>query len=117
MLIIIIFPPKSIFVAIALSPASLHMDTANSVSIAIPVILRSIFKYCESSPVLLLSDVKMFIIPVSLSMLKSIISTPAAIDMYIANSGLYCFIIIIIIREIRPRPIIFIISILCSPLS
>lgn len=46
----IIFPPKSIFVAIALSPASRQIDTANSVSIAIPVILRRIPKYSEFNP-------------------------------------------------------------------
>lgn len=38
-LIIIILPPKSILLAIALSPESLQILTANSVSIAIPVIL------------------------------------------------------------------------------
>lgn len=43
-LTIIIFPPKSILLAIALSPESLQILTANSVSIAIPVILKIIFK-------------------------------------------------------------------------
>ena len=37
-LIIIIFPPKSILLAIAVSPESLQILTANSVNIAIPVI-------------------------------------------------------------------------------
>ena len=43
-LIIIILPPKSILLAIALSPESLQILTANSVSIAIPVIFNIIFK-------------------------------------------------------------------------
>ena len=45
MLITITLPPKSILLAIADSPLSLHMLTANSVSIAIPVILSNIPKY------------------------------------------------------------------------
>ena len=42
--IIITFPPKSTFEAIALSPESLHILTANSVKNAIPVILISTVK-------------------------------------------------------------------------
>ena len=45
MLITITLPPKSILLAIADSPLSLHMLTANSVSIAIPVILSNMLKY------------------------------------------------------------------------
>ncbi len=40
--IMITFPPISILLAIALSPESLQMLTANSVKIAIPVILIKI---------------------------------------------------------------------------
>ena len=40
--IIIIFPPKSILLAIAFSPESLQILTANSVMIAIPVIFNNI---------------------------------------------------------------------------
>ena len=43
-LIIIIFPPKSILLAIAVCPASLQILVANSVRIAIPVIFNNIFK-------------------------------------------------------------------------
>ena len=42
--IIITFPPISTLLAIADSPESLHILTANSVNIAIPVIFISIFK-------------------------------------------------------------------------
>lgn len=42
--IIITFPPISTLLAIADSPESLHILTANSVKIAIPVIFISIFK-------------------------------------------------------------------------
>ena len=52
MLIIIILPPKSILLAIALSPESLQILTANSVSIAIPVIFKSIPKNVLPAPVL-----------------------------------------------------------------
>ena len=63
MLIIIIFPPKSILLAIAVSPESLQMLVANSVSIAIPVIFKSIFKKELPSPVLLVRFFKRLITP------------------------------------------------------
>ena len=50
-------------------------------------------------------------ISVILSERNSNIRTPAIIDTYIANSGLYCLSIIAIIRAINPIPIIFIMSI------
>lgn len=41
----------------------------------------------------------------------NIIKTLAINDMYIANSGLYCFMIMIIITAVKAMPTIFIISI------
>ena len=110
-LTIIIFPPKSILFAIAVSPESLHILTANSVSIAMPVILSSIFKNCPPIPILLLKFESIEIIPASFPNSMKSISIPEIIDMYTANSGLYCLRIIITIREVSPTPIIFIISI------
>lgn len=63
-LITIILPPKSILLAIAFSPLSLHIVTANSVSIAIPVILSNTPKYSAFIPVLLLRFFSKFIIPI-----------------------------------------------------
>ena len=42
---------------------------------------------------------------------NSNINIPAIIEVYKANSGLYCFKIIIIINAVNPIPIIFVISI------
>ena len=102
MVIIITFPPISTLLAIADSPESLHMLTANSVNIAIPVIFINIFK----KPLFMLVLLDISCISVIISDIESvsinIINTPASIDAYIANSGLYCFIIIIIITAIKP---------------
>ena len=54
-------------------------------------------------------------IPASLSINMNMISALAISDMYTANSGLYCFMIIIIITAVRAMPIIFIISIFLLP--
>ena len=45
------------------------------------------------------------------------INTPAIIDTYIANSGLYCFRITIIISASKPIPIILITSVIFSSYS
>ena len=116
MLIIITFPPRSTLLAIAVSPASLHMLTANSVSIAIPVIFSNILKYSEFIPVFLLKLVSNVIIPVTLSNTKNNMIAQAIIDTYIVNSGLYCLITTIIMRAISPTPIIFTMSIYNLPL-
>ena len=107
----------STLLAIALSPESLHMLTANSVSIAIPVIFINITKNSLFMFVLLDILFIISIIPESVPDAKVSISTPAIIEAYIANSGLYCFSITIIITAIKAIPIIFIISIFPSPLS
>lgn len=60
MLIIIIFPPKSILLAIAVSPESLQMLTANSVSTAIPVIFKSISKNTIPVPAFICKILKNF---------------------------------------------------------
>ena len=86
-----IFPPISILLAIELSPESLQILTANSVSIAIPVIFNNIPK---NSPPRLVLFAKLFnndTIPDNLSKLIKSISPPANNDTYRLNSGLYCF--------------------------
>ena len=103
----------SLLFAIDDSPASLHMLTANSVNIAIPVIFNIIFKNCWFIAVLLDIDCIRFIISLNLLNINHIIIIPAVIDIYIANSGLYCFTIIMIINDIIPIPTIFIISSIC----
>ena len=110
----IIFVPISILLAIAASPESLHMLTANSDKNAIPVIFISRVKKVLLIDVLFASVCSKFIIPVSLSITSSKISTPVSRLMYIANSGLYCFKSIIIINAIKPIPIILITSKLIS---
>ena len=60
------------------------------------------------------SVVSKFIIAPILSVIRSKIVAPAKRDMYNVNSGLYCLIIIMIIKEISPIPIIFKISILLT---
>lgn len=107
---IIIFPPKSTLFAIELSPKSLHMLTANSVKIDMPVTFNNIFRNSLFILVLSAKAVSRLTIPVSLSTISNIINTPAINDIYTANSGLYCFIIIIIAKDIKPTPKIFIIS-------
>ena len=52
-----------------------------------------------------------FIIPLNVSVSIVSIKTPAIIEAYIANSGLYCFSMTMIITDIKPIPIILIISI------
>src|SRR5699024_10929871 len=64
---IITFPPMSTLFAIALSPVSLHMLTANSVRNAMPVILISNFKNSLFIDALFESEVKRSTIPLILS--------------------------------------------------
>ena len=89
--IIIIFVPISILLAIAPSPESLQMLTANSERNAIPVIfiksvMNSIF-ICDLSCMDFIRD----IIPSNLSITKIKIKAPVRILINIAYSGLYCF--------------------------
>ena len=79
---------------------------ANSARNAIPVIFNSSSKNSLLIPDLLLIVFNKFIIPSSLLNIKNIIAIPAIIEIYIANSGLYCLIIIIIINDTSPIPII-----------
>ena len=95
--IIIIFVPISILLAIAASPESLHILIANSDKKAIPVIFINNPKNSLLIDALLDIDCNKFIIPVSLSVTISNIRTPTKRLIYILNSGLYCFKIIIII--------------------
>lgn len=92
----------SILFAIAVSPESLHMLTANSVKNAIPVIFISNVKNWLFIAVLLARFVKSSTTPDILLSISPSISAPAISDTYITNSGLYCFKIIIIIKAIRP---------------
>ena len=99
---IITFPPISILFAIAVSPESLQILTANSVKNAIPVIFISKVKNVLLIAVLFARLVKSSTTPdILLSIIPSI-SAPAISDTYITNSGLYCFKIIIIIKAIKP---------------
>ena len=101
---IITLPPKSILLAIAASFESLHMLTANSVKIAIPVILSINVINSLLTDIL---DVKLFIRDITFEIFENTkvsINAPAINETYIANSGLYCFKSIIIIRAIRPIP-------------
>lgn len=107
---IITLLPNSILLAIADSPASLQMLTANSVRKAIPVIFNRILRKELLMPALLLIDCSKLIIEENFPNTKENINTPAINETYTANSDLYCFIIIIIIKEINPIPIIFITS-------
>lgn len=102
--IIITFPPISTLLAIALSPESLHILTANSVKSAIPVIFMSKPKNSLFNEALLAILVNKLIIPEILENTKVSINAPAINETYIVNSGLYCFIIIIIIRATNPIP-------------
>lgn len=96
------FPPISILLAIAVSPESLHILTANSVKNAIPVIFISNVKNVLFIAVLLTRLVKSSTTPdILLSIIPSI-KAPAIRDTYITNSGLYCFKIIIIIKATKP---------------
>ena len=52
------------------------------------------------------------IIPLILSIIKTKINAPASKETYNVNSGLYCLTIIMIIKEIKPIPIILITSII-----
>ena len=111
----IILLPNSILLAIAASPESLHILTANSDKNAIPVIfINSIMKLVFIS-VLFTIDCIRAIIPSSLSITKVKINTPVSKLIYTANSGLYCFNNIMIIRAIIAIPTIFIISIIQLP--
>ena len=110
---IITFPPKSTLEAIALSPASLHILTANSVKNAIPVIFISIFKNSWLVPFILFTRLESkSTIPDTLSRTNKRIKLLAISDMYTANSGLYCFIMITITTAYMAIPMIFTISII-----
>ena len=104
---IITFPPRSILLAIAASFESLHILTANSVKIAIPVILSI---NVINSLLTDIFDVRLFIKDITFEIFENTkvnINAPAINDTYIANSGLYCFNIIIIISAISPIPYYF----------
>ena len=73
---IIIFVPISILLAIAASPESLHMLTANSDKNAIPVIFINSAKNVLFIEALLAIDCNSSIIPVSLSITRRSINTP-----------------------------------------
>lgn len=108
--IIIILLPISILLAIALSPESLQMLTANSDRNAIPVIFISNSKNELFIEALFANDCINDTIPCNLSITRIKINSPVAMLIYIANSGLYCFSNMIIIKPIRLIPIIFMIS-------
>lgn len=95
-------PPISILEAIADSPESLHILTAYSVSIAIPVIFISNLINEFDIDVLLDILINRLIIADILSITNTSIIIPAIIDMYIENSGLYCFMIKLIITAHKP---------------
>ena len=111
--IIIILLPISILLAIAASPESLHILTANSDKNAIPVIFINNAINCVLIENLSYIDCIKFIIPVSLSITKIKINMPVRILIKIAYSGLYCFNIIIMTSAIKAIPTILIISIIC----
>lgn len=102
--IIITFPPISILLAIAVSPESLHILTANSVNNAIPVIFISNPRNWLFNTVLVEILFSNSIIPETFVIIRLIINTPAIKETYIVNSGLYCFKIIITISAINPIP-------------
>lgn len=105
--IIITFPPISTLLAIAVSPESLQMLTANSVNIAIPVIFISNVINSWWIETLLAKLFSSSIIPEIFENVSVRIIAPASNDTYITNSGLYCFKIIIKIRATRPIPYYF----------
>ena len=109
---IITFPPISTLLAIADSPESLQMLTANSVKKAIPVIFINRVKNALFIAVLFDKEVNRLIIPPILSIMNNKINGPARRETYKVNSGLYCLTIIMIIKEIKPTPIILITSII-----
>ena len=82
------------------------MLTENSVKKAIPVIFISNTKNSLFITVLLDKDVNKSIIADTLSIINIKIITPAIIDTYITNSGLYCFKIIIIINKYNAEVIL-----------
>ena len=100
--IIITLPPISILLAMAFSPESLHTLTANSVSIAIPVIFIRSIKNSLLIDAFADKFLSISIIPDNLANISANIITPAVRETYIANSGLYCFKITIIINAIKP---------------
>lgn len=88
--------------AIAVSPESLQILTANSVKNVIPVIFISKVKKLLLIAVLLVRLLKSSTTPDILLSISPSINAPAINDTYITNSGLYCFKIIIIIKAIKP---------------
>ena len=102
--IIIIFPPISTLFAIAVSPVSLQILTANSVKKAIPVIFIKRPKNSLFIAVLLDKLFNKSIIAEILGRIITIIIAPAIKETYITYSGLYCFNIRIIIKLIKPTP-------------
>ena len=107
MAIMHIFPPMSIFPAIALSPASLQILTANSVKIAIPVTFNKMPKNSLPKLVLLARLWIKETIPEILSKLIRRMRAPANKDTYRLNSGLYCFSNMMIITEIKPDVVLW----------
>ena len=94
----------------AASPESLQMLTANSVRNAIPVIFNKIVKNWLLIFAFVDKLLNKLTIPLILSKDKNSIIVPANREIYITNSGLYCFKIIIAISATRPVPMIFTIS-------
>ena len=88
------------------------MLTANSVNIAIPVIFINSKINVEFIADLLANLFNKLITSNNLLNTSIKIKTLAVKDAYNANSGLYCFNIIIITSDTKPIPTIFIISIL-----
>ena len=86
-----IFPPRSILLAIAFSPQSLHIDIANSARIDIPVIFNNI----SINLLLTFSLLDRFKIKLikteSLSATIKKIIIPTTNETYILNSGRYSF--------------------------
>ena len=78
--------------------------TANSVKNAIPVIFINKLKNSLLIEDLLAILLNKSIIPDILTKTKTSINAPEINDAYIANSGLYCFNIIIIINATIPIP-------------
>ena len=87
--IITTFPPISIFVAIADSPASLQILTANSVKNAIPVIFNKSTKKLLLIEAVLTKEFNMSIMAEILGRMQANIKIPAIKEIYTVKSGLY----------------------------
>ena len=115
--IITTFPPISIFVAIADSPASLQILTANSVKNAIPVIFNKSTKKLLLIEAVLTKEFSISIMAEILGRMQANIKIPAIKEIYTVNSGLYWRITIINSNATNPIPIIFTMSMVTTSLS